>query len=98
MSKNNKQRQRIALRKTRNRKNGFKGPKSTTPCHGKKKAWFQLKDNNGVLLIFSKRDAEAKAKADKAERGAKKEAKAKQPGKRPSNKRPAANDATAIAA
>ena len=97
MSKNNKQRQRIALRKTRNRKNGFKGPKSTTPCHGKKKAWYQLKDSNGVLLIFSKRDAEAKAKAEKAERSSKKEAKAK-PSKRPSNKRPAANDATAIAA
>ena len=58
---------------------------------------WDTRDNNGVLLIFSKRDAEAKAKAEKAERSSKKEAKAK-PSKRPSNKRPAANDATAIAA
>jgi hypothetical protein len=29
-----------------------KGPKSTTPCHGKKKAWFQLKDHTGRLLCM----------------------------------------------
>lgn len=78
MSKNNKQKQRIALRKTRNRKNGYKGPAKTTPKHTKKKAWFQLKDANGMLLIFSKKLEEAKKaeesekrKADKAARKSK---------------------------
>jgi hypothetical protein len=29
-----------------------KGPARTTPCHGKKKAWFQLKDHTGRLLCM----------------------------------------------
>lgn len=31
---------------------GNKGPAKTTPLHGKKRAWFQLKDHTGRLLCM----------------------------------------------
>lgn len=94
MSKNNKQKQRIALRKTRNRKNGYKGPAKTTPKHTKKKAWFQLKDSNGMLLIFSKKLEDAK-KAEESEK--RKADKAARKGK-PRKGKAAANDGESLAA
>lgn len=94
MSKNNKQKQRIALRKTRNRKNGYKGPAKTTPKHTKKKAWFQLKDANGMLLIFSKKLEEAKKAVESEKRKADKAARKSKPRKG----KAAANDEEALAA
>ena len=94
MSKNSKQKQRIAQRKLRNRTKGYKGPKSTTPKHGKKKAWYQLKDANGMLLIFSKKIDEAKKAEDAAKKKANKDG--KKAGQRRGKK--SANDEDAIAA
>ena len=94
MSKNSKQKQRIAQRKLRNRTKGYKGPKSTTPKHGKKKAWYQLKDANGMLLIFSKKIDEAKKAEDAAKKKANKDS--KKAGQRRGKK--SANDEDAIAA
>lgn len=94
MSKNNKQKQRIALRKTRNRKNGYKGPAKTTPKHTKKKAWFQLNDANGMLLIFSKKLEEAKKAEESEKRKADKAARKSKPRKG----KAAANDEEALAA
>ena len=63
MSKNNKQKQRIAQAKTRNRTKGYKGPKSTTPKHTKKKAWYQLKDPvSGILLVLLSKDKQKELK------------------------------------
>lgn len=44
MSRNNKNAKRIAAAKemSKTRVGGGKGPSSTTPKHGKKKAWWQL--------------------------------------------------------
>lgn len=97
MSKNNKQKQRIAQAKTRNRTKGYKGPARTTPKHTKKKAWYQLKDANGMLLIFSKKVDEAKKAEDAAKKKAEKqERQNKKAGARKGKK--AANDEDAIAA
>lgn len=97
MSKNNKHKQRIALRKTRNRKNGYKGPAKTTPKHTKKKAWYQLKDANGMLLIFSKKLEEAKKAEESEKRKAAKAEKAARKGK-PRKGKAAANDDESLAA
>ena len=94
MSKNSKQKQRIAQRKMRNRTKGYKGPKSTTPKHGKKKAWYQLKDANGMLLIFSKKLEEAKKAEESEKRKADKAARKSKPRKG----KAAANDEEALAA
>ena len=65
MSSNNKSARRVAARKamTAQRKNGGKGAASTSPCHGKRNSWHQLKDGFGRLLIFAARDAQIRADA-----------------------------------
>jgi hypothetical protein len=60
MSKNSKQRKRNVEAKTRNRPKGYKGPASTKPAHGKKKAWWQLKDANGRLLVLTNKGKNGK--------------------------------------
>lgn len=40
---------------------GQVGPKKTTPKHGKKKAWYQLKDAAGRLLCMVNRNSKNKA-------------------------------------
>lgn len=50
MSKNNKNRTRIIAARERK---GVKGPARTTPVHTKKRAWFQLRDENGRLLCLT---------------------------------------------
>jgi hypothetical protein len=46
MSKNSKNAQRIKQAKTRNRKDGFKGPAKTTCLHKKARAWYRLGNDN----------------------------------------------------
>lgn len=46
MSKNSKNAQRIKAAKSRNRKNGFKGPAKTTCLHKKARAWYRVGNNN----------------------------------------------------
>ena len=61
MSKNNKNARLVRDAKVRNRTKGFKGPARTTKLNTKKRAWYQLKDANGNLLIFSqKKDSKGK--------------------------------------
>lgn len=46
MSKNNKTARLVKEAKSRNRKNGFKGPAKTTCLHKKAKAWYRVGNNN----------------------------------------------------
>ena len=55
MSKNNKNARLHRDAKTRNRPNGYKGPARTTKLNTKKRAWYQLKDANGVLLCLKEK-------------------------------------------
>jgi hypothetical protein len=55
MSKNNKNARLIRDAKVRNRTKGFKGPARTTKLNTKKRAWYQLKDANGVLLCMKEK-------------------------------------------
>ena len=61
MSKNNKNRTRIL--EARERK-GTTGPASTTPKHTKKRAWFQLKDENGRLMCLTNKGKKKKSNSD----------------------------------
>lgn len=46
MSKNSKNASRIKEARTRNRKNGFKGPARTTCLHKKANAWYRTGNDN----------------------------------------------------
>lgn len=46
MSKNSKNAQRTKEAKSRNRKDGFKGPAKTACLHNKARAWYRLGNNN----------------------------------------------------
>lgn len=60
MSRNNKNRRLHQDAKARNRVKGFKGPARTTKMNTKKRAWYQLKDANGVLLCMKEKPAKGK--------------------------------------
>lgn len=55
MSKNNKNRRLHLDAKARNRVKGYKGPARTQKVNTKKRAWYQLKDANGVLLCLKEK-------------------------------------------
>lgn len=61
MSRNSKMRQRTVAAKARNRTKGYKGPAKTVACHGKKRAWFQLGNNNNNAGRKTKKDKDADA-------------------------------------
>lgn len=46
MSKNSKNARLVKEAKSRNRKNGYKGPAKTTCKHTKARAWYRIGDNN----------------------------------------------------
>lgn len=58
MSRNNKNARlhREAKEMGKNRQAGNPGPKQTTPCHGKKRAWWQLGTYSSFINGKGKRD------------------------------------------
>ena len=70
MSKNNKNARLIRDAKVRNRTKGYKGAARTTKLNTKKRAWYQLKDANGVLLCMKEKPTKGGKSGGKGRRAA----------------------------
>lgn len=53
MSKNSKNASRIKAAKSRNRKDGYKGPAATQVKHTKARAWYRIGNSNGKKVVKS---------------------------------------------